>query len=434
MYCNQCGTKLPDDAKFCQNCGAAAHAEQPPEQHIPSGKAKNSGKSGKKLAVGIAAVVVLLLLVPLAGQILFGGPTEDPMGSSDPGSPVQQGEDTPSGGGAGGDPVSSETTEPAYAPDPEFFFNTGAAEKGDNSMTLVLSETPGDAVFAYLSVLKNSYGMTQVDSYTETEAWQWRLQKGGDENATVTVGLDKRGDGDWDLSFIFGENVTLVQAETQSGGDGIPDPEPTPTPESTPEPTPEPAPEPEVTDPSVLPDFLAHDSSGKFEMLSESRTGEALYKADSDQLKYVAEDYMDLLAEMGYTVVYEYDNEHTSSTTTIRDLYHSGVDAGAVLDDSEGQVRVHINTYTRWNETDVAIFYSDGITMENFDGGSGSGGGSDDDFFDECDWCDGSGKCGTCGGSGDDRKFQAGLGWVEQNCFDCGGTGRCDWCNGTGDA
>ena len=326
------------------------------------------------------------------------------------------------------DSVSEESTGPAYAPDPEFFFNTGAAEKGDSSLTLVLSGTPGVAVYEYISALEDSYGMTEVDSYTETESWQWLLQKGGDENATVNIALDKRGDGDWDLSFIFGENVTLLQAETQSGGDGIPDPEPTPTPE--PEPTPTPEPEPEASVPSVLPDFLEHDPTGQFKMLSDSREGKAVYKADAIQVSYVVESYMELLTELGYSLVWEYDNTHDHSVTHKRDFYHSDVDAAAVKDDSEGQVRVAYNIYYDWNEVHVAIYYSDGITMENFSVGTG-GDSSDNDFFATCSACHGSKKCTHCGGDDKVSKFQAGIGWVEQNCTFCSG-GRCPTCGGTG--
>ncbi len=320
------------------------------------------------------------------------------------------------------DSVSEESTGPAYAPDPEFFFNTGAAEKGDNSMTLVLSGTPGVAVFEYISVLKDSYGMTEIDSYTEAETWQWRLQKGRDENTTVSIALDKRGDGDWDLSFLFGENVTLLQAETQSGDNGMAEPEPTPTP----------TPEPEVTDPSVLPDFLEHDPTGQFYMLSDSREGKAVYKADAIQVSYVVESYIDLLLDLGYTIVYEYDKDFSSSETTKRDFYHSSVNADAVLDDSKGQVRVSYNIYYDWNEVHVAIYYSDGITIENYTGYSGTDGSSGiDDFFATCSACHGSKKCTHCGGDDKVSKFQAGIGWVEQNCTFCSG-GRCPTCGGTG--
>lgn len=53
------------------------------------------------------------------------------------------------------------------------------------------------------------------------------------------------------------------------------------------------------------------------------------------------------------------------------------------------------------------------------------------DFWEKCSACHGSGNCTHCGGDGEVRKFQAGLGWVEQNCTFCSG-GRCRYCGGDG--
>lgn len=318
----------------------------------------------------------------------------------------------------------SVAAEPAFVSDPEFFFNTGADEKDGSSMTLVLSGTPGVAVYEYISVLKDSYGMTEVGSYTEAQTWQWKLQKGEDENAAVSISLDKRGGGDWDLSFVFGENVTLLQAETQSGGDGIPESEPTPTPEPTPG--------PEVTDPSVLPDFLANDLSGKYTFWEESNDHKLTFEALDFDVAYVAEEYVELLTNMGYTVVYTEQDDHSSSLggeMLLWDLQHNDVRADALRSQSTGQVRVKVNSYTAWDKCTIVVEFSDGITMEGFSGGTG--GSSDDDFWDECSACHGSGDCTHCGGDDKVSKFQAGIGWVELNCTFCSG-GRCPTCGGTG--
>ena len=58
-----------------------------------------------------------------------------------------------------------------------------------------------------------------------------------------------------------------------------------------------------------------------------------------------------------------------------------------------------------------------------------AGGGSD--FWEKCSACHGSGKCTHCSGKGEVKKFQAGLGWVEQDCTLCN-RGKCRYCNGTG--
>ncbi len=59
------------------------------------------------------------------------------------------------------------------------------------------------------------------------------------------------------------------------------------------------------------------------------------------------------------------------------------------------------------------------------------GGSDDNDFWKNCSACHGSGKCTHCNGKGEVRKFQAGLGWVEQDCTLCN-RGKCRYCNGTG--
>ena len=63
--------------------------------------------------------------------------------------------------------------------------------------------------------------------------------------------------------------------------------------------------------------------------------------------------------------------------------------------------------------------------------GSAQSGNSGNDFFEKCSACHGSGRCTHCGGDDEVKKFQAGLGWVEQNCTFCSG-GRCRYCGGDG--
>ena len=180
--------------------------------------------------------------------------------------------------------------ESAFAPDPEFYFGIAAAGKDDNSMTLVLSGAPGVAVYEYLSILKNVYGLTEVDSYSETETWQWRMQKGGDETATVSIGLDKRGDGDWDLSFIFGENVTLVQAETRNSDETEEAEEITQVSS------------PVENDPSVLPDFMEHNAAAGFRQGTTSSDNVVVFLSEEDSVWDIAEAYVQLLLDMGYRI------------------------------------------------------------------------------------------------------------------------------------
>lgn len=57
--------------------------------------------------------------------------------------------------------------------------------------------------------------------------------------------------------------------------------------------------------------------------------------------------------------------------------------------------------------------------------------GNEDDFWDWCTACNRSGKCTHCNGKGEVQKFQAGLGWVDQDCTLCH-NGKCRYCDGKG--
>ncbi|MDR1914340.1 MAG: zinc ribbon domain-containing protein [Clostridiales bacterium] len=85
MYCNKCGTQLPDDARFCSICGAPQSPDTPaanlpkgePDYNayndVPTVKKKKklrNGGYGKGLAAKISIVLVTLVL--LAGVGYFG--------------------------------------------------------------------------------------------------------------------------------------------------------------------------------------------------------------------------------------------------------------------------------------------------------------------------------------------------------------------------
>lgn len=73
MFCKNCGSMIPDDAKFCGNCGGAV--SQPPgdtgvSSYMP--EQKGEGRSTKRPAFGVKALVIaagaaaVLLLVAAA--------------------------------------------------------------------------------------------------------------------------------------------------------------------------------------------------------------------------------------------------------------------------------------------------------------------------------------------------------------------------------
>ncbi len=116
-------------------------------------------------------------------------------------------------------------------------------------------------------------------------------------------------------------------------------------------------------------------------------------------------------------------------------------------DEHEFNVRLRITYYPEYNYFKLSLVYSIAFdpedpgtrTTRNIDPNSDGGiletppvsSDDDDDFWEKCSACHGSGKCTHCNGKGEVRKFQAGLGWVEQDCTLCN-RGKCRYCNGTG--
>lgn len=106
--------------------------------------------------------------------------------------------------------------------------------------------------------------------------------------------------------------------------------------------------------------------------------------------------------------------------------------------DVEGNLRVKVASWEDEDRCYVTFTMPQGVKMEDFSMNHGtadvsSSGSDDNDFFEKCSACHGGGDCTHCGGDDKVKKFQAGLGWVEQNCTFCTG-GRCRHCGGNGRA
>ena len=196
--------------------------------------------------------------------------------------------------------------------------------------------------------------------------------------------------------------------------------------EPEPEPTPEPEPQPSNSDPSVLPDFLAHDASGKFEQVKAAYSDMAVFAADDSSLSYVAENYVQVLKDMGYTVV---DTEEKQKETfNVYRWYMANSAVNAETIEGDAQIYVKIMYYKDEQYSEITVAYGDGIT---YGGDMMTGSGGSNDFWDTCSACGGDGKCNICNGSDTVSRFQAGIGWVSQDCTSCSG-GRCSFCGGTG--
>ena len=71
MFCPNCGSKLPDDARFCGSCGTRLQADQPPPK--PQKEKKKGGKKVVKLVLmlllGILLVYLVMLPIPVAQPV-----------------------------------------------------------------------------------------------------------------------------------------------------------------------------------------------------------------------------------------------------------------------------------------------------------------------------------------------------------------------------
>ena len=78
MYCIQCGTKLPDDAKFCYNCGAKIDiASEPAEESPVQQKKTDSRKSRKKWIIMGACILCALVVLSVVVLPHFIGGSEN---------------------------------------------------------------------------------------------------------------------------------------------------------------------------------------------------------------------------------------------------------------------------------------------------------------------------------------------------------------------
>ncbi|MBR3866997.1 MAG: hypothetical protein IKM54_04290, partial [Butyricicoccus sp.] len=318
-------------------------------------------------------------------------------------------------------------------PDLAHYFSAQNLSEEENEVRFTFDTDPRDAVRYYVELLQNKYHVVLAEVYEDDGAGEWVLHHENDPDAPFTIWVDRAGDGTWEV--ICRLHIFVIQTDWEVWEwpqAAAPEPEP--------EPEPAPGPQPSSSDPSVIPNFLDHDASGKYEMTDSSKAGMGSYAALDLNADYVAQNYVDSLVNMGYSVVYTEEDVHSGRLGGIFkqwDLRHDGVNASALRNESSGQIRIKLNTYEIWDKCTVSVEFADGITMEGFDGGSGggssgSGGGSSSNHLDSkrpCNICNRTGDCQTCGGDG--YLWSSANDKENRNCYSCR-NGKCRTCNGTG--
>ncbi len=150
-------------------------------------------------------------------------------------------------------------------------------------------------------------------------------------------------------------------------------------------------------DPAVLPDFLANDASGEF----YEEEPFLFFAAESFDLYHVAENYVQMLLDMGYEITET--EEKTTRSFEIFCWYLSHPDVDGSIVNKKGQVCVkhQLSHLSGFEGTYIEISM-------------------------------GSGKCSHCNGTDQVKRLFAGTNtWLTQNCLSCS-FGKCSFCNGRG--
>ena len=425
-FCIHCGAELPATAKFCPDCGKPRHAaaESPATDNpvVAGTAAVLSDPKKRRVAFVVIAVAVILVL---AVALLSGGKDDvSQSGSNLPDAPPVSDGVGSDGENAPQDEVQEETQgevdeprdDPSVLPYLMDVDSSGEYYLADEKPDLkVRFEAPEAELYTvaeeYVALLEQrGYTAELTEAYDLPEGWfgdvkLWTLRHPQVEgNAYVRYECYR----DYDQCYIdFGWDgeISLAKKFLRPTGD-----------------------------PAVLPSFDRYDPTTCFFEANESGEGKAVYKVSRYEGYQTVVDYVEALEQYGWN---EVDSNH---------VIYNDADIGVVSSwelrnkDVKGTLRVNVEAWKNDDRCHVTFTMPQSLQMEDFslnhgtvDVSDSGDSGDDNDFFDKCSACHGSGRCTHCGGDDEVKKFQAGLGWVEQNCTFCTG-GRCRHCGGDGKA
>ncbi len=296
-------------------------------------------------------------------------------------------------------------------PDILHYFGGEAYDGAEDVCFFVRSEiNPLAAMENYITLLEQDYGLKKAN----TDAWgnhgEWLLQfESGADAAEIYIIAGELDEENWFFRCDLDSRVVQIKGEVW---------------------------ELAYADPSVLPDFLQYDASGKFYQRDAEAENEASFRAECGDVRYVAENYVQMLLNMGYQIADTGKNSGKGLDVYAWYLNHDAVEGSEVKGSAGGrngygQVFVKYNNTTLGNKTYTTI-------LIKFGSGISYGGNTvveiDEDglLAEPCSACGGSGKCSHCNGTDQVKRLQAGTNtWVNQNCTYCS-LGKCSFCNGRG--
>lgn len=313
----------------------------------------------------------------------------------------------------------------------------------DTALTMLAAED-------YAELLSSEYGMMLKVKETDEGYCIWYLEQ--EEDPAVSVKLScKDYDGIYELDFVFGENVVLVDAEEWS----IPAEEVPEVQEES---------KPQITTPT-LPDLFAFIGGNGRQMDQSSSEGEIGqeygYKMEIDDGWIAANEFVELLAndprfqlsmrprkaEDSETILYlkieeyffDYVGDEDITPATIR-----GDKVDGVYQFFDADVHIVLQRNAKEETTAIVIWHSDDFAVKDLGdrasvfpaGSSGSGGSSDfsgsspQSARKPCPYCD-DGDCDKCGGDGYLHSLASDK--EDRNCtaLYCS-NGRCSYCDGDG--
>lgn len=378
MFCPHCGVKLMENAKFCQDCGKKV------EKPVQVEKTEEKKKSPKKIGKWIVIAIVLLVIVKLLFSCGDGGGKVKPVKAEPPVLPNFILEDSSD----------------------RFWINNWGPTSGSFWADCFDGELCYMAQEYVDKLVAQGYEIVEYEEDGGNIANQDWLLMHEDFSGTVMVKMT-----DWtyygaqvwiDIEWSNDYSMAPLTSDGKSNKKA-----------------------------AELPNFLKNDASRRFEFKDGYESLIFTAPAQEGELDYVAEDYVQLLVEQGYEVVFE--NDDTSYWWVLKHPEVSGVVRIKSLDLGKtiGSYEVEIGM-----TEDITM---DGLKSSQSNVSSNSGNewsGSDRETFKpdhsklDCLTCGGDGDCTKCGGDGEVQYYGQESEWSK--CPTCHGSGDCTRCGGSG--